>query len=283
MGVVLWVAGAERIVADRRGRLLLLAAAFAFPPVVGELVLGNVHLELLALFALAWWGVRRGSERGLAVAGIAIGVAGLVKLLPLLIVVWFLATGRWRAAVWTVVGALGAHRPDAADHRTRAVAGVPDRAGQHGAARGRDRRAGAGRLAGRGHRAAACPPDRRRWRAIGAILWSARRQVEAASFGVAVAAATLVAPAVFHHYLAMLVLPMLLALAAATPTGWVAVAYLFMWGGQQPALGGLSWILNRVLPALGALLVPVGLLAWGRRSSAASMPMDGAAADGSGS
>jgi hypothetical protein len=41
-----------------------------------------------------------------------------------------------------------------------------------------------------------------------------------------------------------------------------------MWGGQQPALGGLSWVLNRVLPALGALLVPVGLLVWGRSRAA---------------
>ncbi len=108
--VVLWVAGAERIVADRRGRLLLLAAAFAFPPVVGELVLGNVHLELLALFALAWWGIRRGGDRGQAVAGLAIGAAALIKILPLLVVVWFLATGRWRAAVWAVVGMLASSR-----------------------------------------------------------------------------------------------------------------------------------------------------------------------------
>ncbi len=110
--------------------------------------------------------------------------------------------------------------------------------------------------------------------AVVAILWSARRQVEAASFGVAVAAATLVAPAVFHHYLAMLVLPMLLALAASTPAGWIALAYLGMWGGQQPALGGLSWILNRVLPALGALLVPVGLLIWGHRTTPSTTPTE---------
>ena len=146
--------------------------------------------------------------------------------LPLLVVVWFLATGRWRAAMWSVVGMLGARRPDAADHRPRALARVPDRARQHGSTGIRQRRAGAGRLAGRGHRAAAGAWSSS-WPRSWPIIWSARRQVEPASFGVAVAAATLVAPAVFHHYLAMLVLPMLLALvAASTPTGWVAIAYL---------------------------------------------------------
>ena len=104
--VVVWVAGAERIVADGRHRSLLLAAAFAFPPVVGELVLGNVHLQLVALFALAWWGVRRDDRLGLIVAGVAIGAAGLIKVLPFLVIVWFVASGRWRGAVWAVIGAL---------------------------------------------------------------------------------------------------------------------------------------------------------------------------------
>ena len=179
----LWVAGAERIVADRRGRLLLLAAAFAFPPVVGELVLGNVHLQLLALFALAWWGIRRGDGRGQAVAGVAIGAAALVKVLPLLVVVWFLATGRWRAAAWVGRGGAGARRPDPADHRPRAVAGVPDRPRQHGPAGRRDRRAGARRLAGRDHRGAAGAPDRPRrrpsWPSPGAPAGRSRRPASA--------------------------------------------------------------------------------------------------------
>jgi alpha-1,2-mannosyltransferase len=291
IGVVLWVAVSERLVdgadrlvagrhgadrlvagrhglllvADRRhGLLLLLAAAFAFPPVVGELVLGNVHLELLALFALAWWGVRRADERGLAVAGLAIGAASLVKILPLLVVVWFLATGRWRAAMWAVVAAA------ALIALTLPITGIapwleyPTVLANLGRpADATDALAPAvwlGELIG--------PLPARilvLLAAVAGVVWSARRQVETASFGVAVAAATLVAPAVFHHYLAMLVLPMLLALAASTPTGWVALAYLGMWGGQQPALGGLSWVINRAMPAIGALLVPVGLLIWGHR------------------
>jgi hypothetical protein len=98
-----------------------------------------------------------------------------------------------------------------------------------------------------------------------AIVWAARRRIDRASYGVAVAGAVLVAPGVFHHYLVVLILPMLLALVAASPVAWVAVAYLAMWGGTQPALGGLAWIVNRAMPTIGAVLVPVGLLVWGRR------------------
>jgi len=47
-----------------RGRWLLVAAAFAFPPVVAELVLGNVNILLLGLLTAAWLAVRRGDRRG---------------------------------------------------------------------------------------------------------------------------------------------------------------------------------------------------------------------------
>jgi hypothetical protein len=69
----------------------------------------------------------------------------------------------------------------------------------------------------------------------------------------------LVAPAVYHHYLALLVLPMLLALGAGVPLRWIAVAYFLMWGGQQTALGELAWIVNRALPTLGALVLLAAL------------------------
>jgi len=273
---VAWIAGAEGIASDRRGLLLLLAAAFAFPPVVGELVLGNVHLELLGLFALAWWGVRRGDRRGETVAGLAIGAAALVKLVPVVVVVWFLATGRTRAALWTIIGAavlaavtlpLTGLQPWLDYPAVLANLGRPSDA--------TDALAPAvwlGDLVGPGIARLAVLAA-----ATVAIAWSARRLVEPASYAVAVAAAMLVAPAVFHHYLAMLVLPMLLALVATERRGWLAAAYLAMWGGQQPALGGLGWLLNRALPALGALLVPVGLLVWGRPSAPSAGPTESTA------
>ncbi len=46
---------------------------------------------------------------------------------------------------------------------------------------------------------------------VAVVVWAARRRSEAISFGVAVAISVLIAPALYPHYLAILVLPMLLA------------------------------------------------------------------------
>ena len=80
----------------------------------------------------------------------------------------------------------------------------------------------------------------------------------------------LVAPALYHHYLALLVLPFLLAIGAGIPFRWIALAYLLMSGGQQAALGDLAWIVNRAMPTAGALLLlaalvwPTARAGWGR-------------------
>jgi alpha-1,2-mannosyltransferase len=269
--VVTWVARTEGLASGRRGLLLLLAAAFAFPPVLGELVLGNVHLELLGLFTLAWWGVRRGDRRGEAVAGLVIGLAVLVKVVPVVVIVWFLATGRHRAVAWAVLGAFAmaaaslpftgagpwldypavlAHlgRPADATDALAPTVWLADLVGS-----------GAARLI--------VPAA-----ALVVIAWSARRLAAPASYAMAVAMAVLVAPALFHHYLAMLVLPMLLAFAASERRGWLGLVYLAMWGGEQPALGALGWLVNRALPAAGALLLPVGLALRGRRAPGGASP-----------
>ncbi len=90
------------------GPWILLVAVFSFPPVVGELVLGNVHVLLFGLLAIAWLGIRQGDRNGERWAGLAVGLAAVVKIFPALIVVWFLLTGRRRAASWFLVGAAGA-------------------------------------------------------------------------------------------------------------------------------------------------------------------------------
>jgi hypothetical protein len=84
-----------------------------------------------------------------------------------------------------------------------------------------------------------------------------------------VTVAVLVAPAVYHHYLALLVLPMLLALGAGVPLRWIALAYFLMWGGQQTALGDLSWIVNRAMPTAGAVVLLAALVVPARRTRAA--------------
>src|SRR6185503_15884304 len=82
-----------------RGKWLLVAAAFAFPPVVGELVLGNVHLLLLWLLTLAWLGIRRGDPGGRWRGGAMIGVAAMIKVFPGVLLVWTLVGGMTRAAI----------------------------------------------------------------------------------------------------------------------------------------------------------------------------------------
>jgi hypothetical protein len=104
---------------------------------------------------------------------------------------------------------------------------------------------------------------------------SVRRQTDAVSFGVAVMASVLIAPALYHHYLAIAVLPFLLALAHARPRWWLLIAYGGMLGGKQPELGDLMWVVNRGLPTIGALALFVGLLVTGRRREASGPEPDG--------
>jgi hypothetical protein len=81
----------------------------------------------------------------------------------------------------------------------------------------------------------------------------------ARSFAAAVVVGVLVSPAVYQHYLALLVLPLVLGLGAGVPLRYLAVAYFLMWGGKQAALGDLAWIVNRAFPTIGALVLLAGL------------------------
>ncbi len=250
------------LLAGRR-RWLLVGAAFALPPVVGELVLGNVHLVLLGLLALAWLGIRRGTTGGDALVGAAIGVAAVIKVFPGILLLWFLITRRWRAAGWVVVGAVAA-----------SVAALP----LTGTEPWRDYSTVLANLAAPSDTTDTLAPTV--WLApllgftgarlvvgalgVAVLAWSALRQDVRTSFAVAVLVSVLVAPALYHHYLAILVLPLLLALAGGVRAWALAAAYLLLWGGQQAALGELSWIVNRIMPTAGALVLLGGLLVGGR-------------------
>jgi len=253
-----------------RGRWLLVAGALAFPPVVGELVLGNVHLLLLGLLTVAWLGVRRDGSRGEWIAGIAVGAAAVIKVFPAILIVWFLVTRRSRAVLGAVVGAA------AIELVTLPITGLEPWV-QYPTV-----------LANLGP-----PVDLRDtlaptvWLAtelgftvarifvtvIGLALleWTEMRAPRsgdrdsadhtARSFAIAVTVSVLIAPALYHHYLALLVLPLILGLSADVSLRWLAAAYLLMWGGEQSALGDLSWVINRLLPTAGALLLLLGLIA----------------------
>ncbi|HSO29777.1 MAG TPA: hypothetical protein VLS28_07720, partial [Candidatus Sulfomarinibacteraceae bacterium] len=91
--------------------------------------------------------------------------------------------------------------------------------------------------------------------ALALVAWSALRSTPRMSYAVAVLASVLVAPALYHHYLAILILPFLLLLAEGRSIAWLGVAYLLMSGGEQAALGELTWIVNRAMPTAGALVL----------------------------
>jgi alpha-1,2-mannosyltransferase len=264
--VVLGVASVERLTRDAWQAAMLVGGAFAFPPLVAELILGNVHVLLLALFAIAWVGTRRG-RTGEALAGVAVGGATLVKLFPAVVVVWLLVTRRWRAAVWAVAGAVGLAlltlpivglQPWLDYPRAILNLGAPAVVTDA--------------LAPSLWLSAIMPPLIARAlvlaAALIAVVWSASRLDERASYGIAVGVSVLAAPSVFQHYLAIMVLPLLLGLSVTRdrpPAARLALgaSYLAMWPGQQPLLGAWSWVLNRALPTLGAIGVPAVLARWG--------------------
>ena len=246
-----------------RGRWWLVAGAFAFPPVVDELVVGNVNLLLLGLMTAAWLGVRRGGASGDRLAGVAVGAAAIVKVFPGLLVVWFLLSRRWRAAGWAAVAAaalVAASLPvtglqpwldfptalanlSLTNQATDALAPTFWLAPYLGFTLARILVTVAGLL----------------------VLWfatlAAPRTIEGArlGFAIAVSVSILITPALYTSYLTVLVVPLILALAAGVRLRWLALAYVLMWGGQQPALGDVEWIVTRALPTAGALLL-LGLL-----------------------
>jgi len=244
---------------EGRRRWLLVGGAFALPPVVGELALGNVHLLLLGLLGLAWLGVRRGTAGGERIAGIAVGVAAVIKVFPALLLLWFLLTRRWQAAAWVFLGASLA-----------ALVALP----LTGLDPWRDFPTVLANLSAPSDTTDTLAPTI--WLApylgftgarvlvtvlgLAAIWWAARRRDERTSYAVAVCASLLIAPALYHHYLAILVLPFLLALSSRVAPVAIAAAYFLLWGGQQDALGDLSWIVNRGLPTAGVLVLFGGLL-----------------------
>jgi alpha-1,2-mannosyltransferase len=257
-----------------KGRWLLVAGALAFPPVVGELVLGNVHLVLLGLLTVAWLALKRAdgtSERRPEwLAGIAVGVAAVIKVFPGVLLLWFLLTRRDRASAGVVLGAAAAALValpftgiEPWLQYPTVLANLSAPSDTH------DTLAPTVWLAvGIGFTAARIIVT---VVGLAVVAWASRALDARRGFAIAVTASVLIAPALYHHYLALLVLPLVLGLAAGVPVKWLALAYFLMWGGQQDALGDLSWVINRAMPTAGALVL-LGALAALRRPRAATPP-----------
>jgi alpha-1,2-mannosyltransferase len=248
------------------GKWWLVAAAFAFPPVVDELVLGNVHLFLLGLFTVGWIGLRQAGSpsrvaTGSRLAGLAIGAATIVKVFPGFVIVWLVLTRRFLAAGWSVVAIallvvltlpitgvqawqdypIVLFNLSATPAASDALAPTFWLAPFLGFTLARVLVTGLG---------------------LALLVLLALRRVELRlSYAVAVTISILVTPALYASYLSILVLPLILGLVAGVRLRWLALAYLLMWGGQQPALGDLAWIVNRAMPTAGAFVLLGALVA----------------------
>ena len=240
--------------ATGHGPWILLVAAFCFPPVVSELVLGNVHILLLGLLSVAWLGVRRGDRTGERWAGVAVGVAAVVKVFPALLILWFLLTGRRRAAGWSMIGGLVAVlvtlpitglQPwldfpaallnlSAPSDTTDTLAPTVWLASFVGFSAARVIVTGL---------------------ALALLVWSSRRLPTRPGFALAVLLSLLIAPALYHHYLAITMLPFLLLFAEPGTFRWLVVAYILMSGGDQSAYGDFAWVVNRGLPTAGTMIL----------------------------
>lgn len=95
---------AENLLADglpaRPRGVFLLAVALMLPYAHACLVVGNLGLLLAFLLVATWFLVERGREWE---AGVALGLAALIKLLPALVIVYFVLKRRWRV-VFTAIG-----------------------------------------------------------------------------------------------------------------------------------------------------------------------------------
>ncbi|HXI45100.1 MAG TPA: glycosyltransferase family 87 protein, partial [Candidatus Acidoferrales bacterium] len=217
-----------------RGRWawVLVGAAFALPPVVDELVNGNVHLFIAGLMAAAWIGLRRHDAAGDRAAGIALGIATVVKLFPVLLLLWLVLRGRWRPVGWAVAGALGL-----------AVLTLP----VTGVQPWLDYPTVLANMAAPIDVSASLSPTV--WLApllgfglarvvvtaavLAVLLWVSRRADERVGYAAAIVLALLATPALWTHYLSILVVPMLLALAGGVPAAIVGLAYVLLSAGYQ--------------------------------------------------
>ncbi len=261
--VVVSIARRERL-ARGFDLFLLVGAALAFAPLVGELVIGNVHLLILGILAAAWLALDRGTPRAEIAAGALIGLATLIKVFPGLVIVWFLVTGRIRAAVAAIVAMallavatlpVTGLEPWIQYPIVLLNLGPPTELIDV--------------LAPTVWLSAVMPPIVARLivtvAGLATVVWAARNRPEPVSYGVTVAVSILIAPALYQHYLAIMVLPLLIGLRYAPPIAWVGLAYFAMSGGEIEALGDAAWIINRAMPTIGALFVVFGLVWFGRR------------------
>lgn len=238
--------------------VVLLTAALALPQVTFELLMGNVHLLLAGLFVVAWVGLERDAPSGDVIAGVAIGTATLIKVFPGVLLIWLVATGRYRAALLTIatIVALAAAtipfvgfaawldyirvllnlgppvEPWTSISPTALVSDLT------------------GFTIARIIVATLC---------VAAMLWAAFTRSAVISFAVAVSVSILIIPTMYPHSLALAVAPLLLFAVGSTSGIGASLAYLGVFAAGQAALFDLRVPLFRGIAALG-LPAPLAVL-----------------------
>ncbi len=101
LAMVLIMRSAARL--NRRQVISLCAIMLLYPPLSNHIFFAQTQIVVLLLVVVAMRSLESGHER---TAGAAIAVASLLKVFPLLIAGYFLVRRRWRACVWTVAGLL---------------------------------------------------------------------------------------------------------------------------------------------------------------------------------
>jgi hypothetical protein len=234
------------------------AAAIALPAVGFELVMGNVHLLLVGLFAIAWLGVRSGTRNGELVAGASVGICLLIKVFPVLLILWFMLTRRYVAAVAGVatavvlvavtIPAVGL-QPWLDYPRVLANIGPPAELWSSIAPASLLAEFVGFTLA----------------RLIVVVLglallvWSALRQPAAISYAVAIMVSLLVVPTMYIHYLGVAVVPLLLLAINSRSALLPVLAYVALFAGSQVGLIDLQPVASRVLALIGAMAPLVAL------------------------
>ncbi|MDP8903758.1 MAG: DUF2029 domain-containing protein [Chloroflexota bacterium] len=263
-GATVWLVARDAGIVRRDALVVLVATTFALAPVVFELIMGNVHLLLLALLGAAWVGLRRGSSAGDYAAGVTIAIATLIKVFPVLLVLWLVLSGRWRAVAALVFAAAATVtvtlpitgiepwlqyprvvmnlRPPAELSSSLAPMAALAEWIDFGLARALVVLAG-----------------------LGMVIWSTRSQPAPHSFALTVMVSLLIVPAVYPHYLALAVLALLLVALYARPPALSLVAWLAVLVGGQLALIDLADPAFRTA-ALLATVTPVACLLVARRA-----------------
>jgi Glycosyltransferase family 87 len=101
-----WIVWAHPETGILRKAVVALIAG-AFPPVYGTIANGQANLVVLAPFALGVAAILRGGRVGTFLGGVAVGLAGVVKLVPAAVALPQALGRRWLPVVGVIVGFVG--------------------------------------------------------------------------------------------------------------------------------------------------------------------------------